>query len=128
MVTLNDLAADLVLAGMGVAGQDLFVAQFPKEPSDVISLHNPTNAQPVRAMAKTTDHEMNVVQVMVRSVGYDAGYNRIRAIYVRWDKFSGMINGTRYIGILAQGDPFLIGVDENKRWRWTCSFNVRRAV
>lgn len=124
---LDELLADLVTATIiaGV-GDDGFASVMPPDPSSCVMLHNPANGTPVRAMASTTDHEVSIVQAIVRDADHNTGEARIRQIYERWDKFSGTIGGKRYVSILAQHSPYYLRRDEDDRYQWTCMFNIRR--
>jgi len=126
-VILNELAADLAAASLGTVGTNIFVSHFPLDPSNILSLHDQIPVKPIRTMAKRRDHEVHMVQLIGRDTGHDACEAKVRAVYTRWDMFSGTLSSVRYVIILAAGSPVYLGVDENKRFRWSCMFEVRRA-
>jgi hypothetical protein len=123
---LTELAADLVTGLSYTVGTNLFINHFPPKPSNIVSLHNQQSAKPIRAMSKTLDHEVRIVQVIGRDANHDSCETKIRAIYLRWDMFEGTLSGVRYVSILAIQTPVYLNVDENDRFRWSCMFEVRR--
>lgn len=127
---MDDIADLLVTLGLGIksgVGADLFGGYTPPSPDNAVMLFESTGFEPERTMNGVAMEVLNL-QVLVRNVKTVDAQTRAKAIFVALDRFNGLIGTVRYFSILARHSPFPIGMDENRRWRWTCNYKVWKAL
>lgn len=113
---------DAAIATMGV---DLWGGTFPALPDNLIALFEQPGFEPERVMGGLAHVVLNL-QVLIRNTSYTNAETKARAVYQNLDRFKGVLSGVQYYSILARSYPFHLGVDENKRHRWTCNYTVRK--
>ena len=131
----EDMADYLVTKGLGIkegVGANMFGGRMPNLPDFLIALYEHTGFEPERAMGNTRIDQLTL-QIIVRAPKATDAHTRASAIYTALDvDFNKLtdaqrtINGTLYLSVLARHAPFGLGQDENNRYKWTCSYIVRR--
>jgi len=108
-------------------GTDLFVSEMPPIPDLCVCVYD-TGGEPPNP---DYDYMKPTIQVRIRGDKgeYRAAYDLALSIQ---NFLNGMhneeVNGTRYIGIWAEGDVFFIGYDENHRPELTVNFRLHRTT
>jgi hypothetical protein len=118
-------------AGTGLTfGTDLFVGHEPDgaDVADkVVTLYDSSGGQPDTKRTLTNP----TVQVRVRGdvFGYQAGYTLAETVFNTLHAVvDTTVNSTRYIQIIALGDIFFLGFDDNKRPMWSFNFSILRTA
>ena len=127
MPMLTEVAVHLQSLGIGTMAVDLYGGTYPATPDNVVSLFEHPNFEPEDTFAGT-DHIVLNLQVLVRNLTYPNAETKSRAIWQALHRFRGTLSGVAYKSILARGYPASLGIDENKRHRWSCNYIVRKAV
>lgn len=126
-----DVADYLATKGLGTKEVDMWGGFMPAKPDFMIGLYEHTGFEPIRAMG-TRRIDVITLQIIVRAVKTIDARLRAYAIYKELDvefnraTTNRVLNGVQYYSILARHAPFMMGQDENQRYRWTCSYIVRR--
>lgn len=110
--------------GLGTMGVNMFIV-VPSAPDNLVALIESTGFEPTRTMGGIQVETFNL-QVLVRNLKTTDAFTKARAFLTLLDGFKGLIGTTLYLGILARHSPFPLGLDENKRHRWTCNYLVNR--
>ena len=117
---MTDITALLQAAGVGVETTTLFAGRMPETPNECISVI-PYQGLPglyVQERAAPS-YERPSVQVMVRGHGSIATENRARAAYDALAAVANQtINGTFYLAIRPNHEPFPLPKDSNDRDLW----------
>jgi hypothetical protein len=118
-------------AGTGLTfGTDLFVGHEPDggDVADkVVTIYDTSGGQPDTNRTLTNP----TVQVRVRGdvFGYQAGYTLAETVFNTLHTVTNTtVNSTRYIHIIAMGDLFFLGFDDNKRPTWSVNFSILRTA
>ena len=107
-VDIKDL---LVIEGIGVFGENLFVGKEPSQPNECITLYDTTAGE---QNPKLAIDEVSL-QVRVRSATYIDGYSKANSVKVALEgRSSIMLGTTNYIGFWATSISF-VHYDENDR-------------
>ena len=133
--TSKDIAT--MLAGESSLGltlaTDLFYKYLPAEKenvvgSDIVTVLDNGGGEPMLQLLKSaSDYYFPSVNVQVRNIDYDAGYDVIFAIY-QWLHGTSqvVINSTYYALIKAISEPQLLHKDENGRHVFVVNFDIHR--
>lgn len=111
--------------GFGTFGTDLFVAKEPDSPDFAITVYDNGGADPEPHYVEDRTN----FQVRVRGArgGYATAYSKLHNIRAYLKTVANETwNGTRYIGIWAQGDVQFAGFDDNDRPAFTADFRTIR--
>lgn len=128
----------IYLAGEGVlvmtgANRNAYGGNMPARPDSMFGLYEHSGFEPTWAMGRRVIDEI-VVQVITRDVSQVIARNMAWSVYNALSAFNyktpaqRTIGGVLYLSILARHPPMPLGQDENNRFRWTCSYVVRRSV
>lgn len=115
------------------AGRNVWGGNMPARPDFMIGVYEHSGFEPTRTMGRRVIDEVTV-QIIVRDVITTVARAKAWEIYSVLSDFNvgseaeRTIDGTVYGSILARHPPFPLGQDENNRFRWTCSYIVRRFV
>lgn len=104
---------------------NLFVSQMPESPNRCVAIYDSGGYHPTPNYV----YDYPTIQIMVRGnkFGYVDAYNLSESIkrYLH-GKQNVIIDLTRYILILAQGDIISLGQDDNNRPILSCNFLIHR--
>jgi len=129
---LESASTALTIATSSAAG-NLYLLPFPKNASDsAVCLVEFSAGLPVTAMTSSLGSpvaERRGLQLMVREArdGYQTAETLAQTIYELLDRIGEVTmaaSTTRYLDIEATSMPFYLGVDDNERHRFVCSFTV----
>ena len=135
-IAYEDFADYLVANGLAIksgANQSVWGQNMPSRPDFMIGVYEQSSTDPDWTMGRRVWDNL-IIQTIVRDATQTTAHTRVWAIYNLMSAFNFLpvagrtINGTVYGSILARHAPFPLGMDENNRFRWTCSYNVRRAA
>ncbi len=115
--------------GLGLAlGTDLFIAEELDSPDSIVTVYNTGGFAP----QSNYEYLKPTVQVRVRGAkntssetSYTTAENIIDALHGVYEQ---TVSGTRYVQILALGDIFSLGKDENNRFIYTVNFEIHRVT
>jgi hypothetical protein len=135
-IMYEDVADYLVTLALAIKNpsnvRNVFGGTMPPLPNFAIAIYEHTGFRPIRAMGSRR-MDVLTLQIIVRDIDSTVARARAYAIYTALDvdfnllsPAARIINGVQYYAILAKHAPFMMGQDENKRFRWTCSFEVTR--
>ncbi len=112
-------------SGLGlVAGTDLFRIVQPTQPNNCVCLYDTGGGEQGQ-----WGHEHLNVQLIVRNIDYQTGYDLCRDIkyYLHQVRNNETWNGTRYISISCRSDILSLGQDEKNRYQFSLNFRVERS-
>lgn len=117
MSVIDDLAAQLEVAGVGTVGTTIFKSQLPDEPDTALVLLATPGAPPKDVMgAGGPAIDYPRVQVVARATGFVAAdalatqaYDALHAITNQ------TLSGTYYLRVVALQPPFQLDRDEKRR-------------
>jgi len=140
MSAVNDFRNKMVAAGLvfdtitdepGIAlatSTNVFAGMFPVSPNNAVRVATLPSPGPVRKMGSGVAgivHYNVMVQVVVRAKGYSVANNMMAAIVTAMDNFVGTIGSTAYKHIVLVMGPFDLGHDENKRFQFSATFQMK---
>lgn len=112
-------------SGLGlVTGTDLFRASMPDQPNNAVCLYDTGGAEQGQ-----WGHERPNMQVIVRNISYNAGYDLCRDIkyYLHQSRNGETWNATKYISISCRSDILYLGQDAKFRHQWSLNFRIDRS-
>lgn len=114
-------------SSLGLTGNvNLFSGKEPTTPSECVTLFDTTSLPPQLALS-SQGYEYPSVQVRVRSISYQTGWNLIERIKgILHGRSQETWNGTLYTVIYCASGPALLDYDSNSRARFICNFNLQR--
>lgn len=118
---LNEIGSYLEQKGIGVVGNDIFFAQVPENPDDIIAIFETGGFEPELLFDKVIEYP--TFQIWVRGLDYETARSKIQAIF---ELLSG--NTEIYPLIHAMQSPVSLGQDEQNRWEFSCNFKVIKEV
>lgn len=121
----KDIATHLASLGFGTVGTNIFYAEEPATPNNVITVYDTGSygQEPVQDIRLYSPS----IQVRVRNMDYDTGYTLQLALVdalilpITFENY-----GSRYIGIWSMGDIISIGRDANSRYLLTSNYRIER--
>ncbi|MBZ4662770.1 MAG: hypothetical protein JG776_452 [Caloramator sp.] len=118
---LDEIGSYLEQKGIGVVGEDVFFAQIPENPDNLIAIFETGGYEPELLFDKAIEYP--TFQIWVRGLGYEETRNRIQEIFK-------LLNGNTdiYPLIKAMQSPVSLGLDENNRWEFSVNFKVFKEV
>lgn len=120
---LEDVRDLLVSRGVTVPIQG---GTMGNDPDTLIGLYDTSAFEPIRVMGSIVMESRNL-QVITRDPDPVAAEVLANQLFDLLDMFVGPINGTVYHSILGRSVPISIGTDENRRFKYSCNFLVRKA-
>lgn len=110
-----------------VFGTNLFIGEEPTTPDDTVTIFDTPGFAPDLTMQNDGNYHRPSVQIRVRNQDYRDGWSLTNDIKVSLHgRAQETWNGTLYSVLLAQSDPFFMGLDENRRARFVITFNMQR--
>ncbi len=127
---LDDVAALLVEVGLGVLGEDLFLARMPDSPHSATCIREYGGSQPdYLYVGYDPTQEWPRIQIECRDPDYAAARLRIervaRTLGAVRDR---AVNGTHYHRITPLGSPVPLGEDESQRSRIIVNVETAKSV
>lgn len=123
---IEDVAQYLEDNNIGTFETDIFVNQLINEPDNQVSVTQGSGAQP----STYVEVARPTVQILVRNTDYDAGWQKMLAIFgLLHQKYDTIDMGdTDVMKIDALQEPTPLGQDESERYIFTCNFlfTIRR--
>jgi hypothetical protein len=108
-------------------GTNLFVAHEPATPANTVTVYDTAGYAPQLTMDKDEIYEYPSVQIRVRNVSYQTGWELIndikRSLHGRAHE---TWNGTYYSVIRCSSDIALVDWDNSKRARFVVNFDIQR--
>ena len=105
---------------------NLFVGKEPASPSDCVTIFD-TSGQPPQLNLTDQGMEYPSVQIRVRNIDYQTGWNMVDAIKsLLHGRAQETWNGTLYSVIYCASGPVFLDYDDNSRARFIVNFNILR--
>jgi hypothetical protein len=105
-----------------VLGTDLFLAEEPEEPDNLIALHDTGGAPP-----DPVDYRQPTFQVLVRDRDYLSAWSRVNDVLgVLLNEGARVAGNTYHTGFWLDSDVISLGKDETGRFRLSCSLRTHR--
>jgi hypothetical protein len=131
--TAEDIATYCANQGIGTLGTDIFVNNLPdtpEYPDNLVVFNDTAGFGPDHAMGGPSDNpafENPSVQVLVQNVYSETAINTCYDVFQLLDGLKDQtIDSVVYLLVTALNSPFIIGKDENDRYRVACDFLVTR--
>jgi hypothetical protein len=111
--------------------RNIFIGGWPAHPDTAIRIMDYSGMEFDRVMGvgsagiAVANHR---IQTMVRAINLEDGDALIKLVFGSLDNFVGVIGGVRFLHIIAVHPPSMIGVDETKRFLWTCNFQIKKEL
>ena len=122
---VNDMADRLHAMGVAVKATNLFASIDPGTPNTAVVLYEYRGAIPAITMGVSSPTVlMPNLHVMVRGATLAEMDTLAKAVFSALNKFSGEINGTRYLFVRPLSSFYDVGPDEHRRPRAVCDFRV----
>jgi hypothetical protein len=106
--------------------RNLFVSEMPNDPAAAVALYDAGGQSP----DPVQDYRRPSVQVRIRGAqsGFQMAYQMAERIRNILHGLHGVSAGpnVRYLSIFAEGEPGLVGYDDNRRPILTCNFSCQR--
>lgn len=120
MSFLNEIAARLVGAGVGVIGTNIFMsshAVIPSGDGPYLTIIESGGSGPTRTQNQSSaSTQRPTAQVMVRAANSPTGRAMLKAAYDALDGiFNTTLSGTYYLSVMARQEPTDIGQDDAGR-------------
>jgi hypothetical protein len=108
-------------------GEDLFIGHEPATPANTVTIYDTAGYRPQLTMDRSEIYEYPSIQIRVRNVSYQEGWDLINDIknslhgraHETW-------NETYYSVIRCSSDIALVDWDNSKRARFVVNFDVQR--
>jgi len=134
-MVLDDLGVFVETAALATVGTNLFLGHMPETPSVCCAFLEYGGDAPMRnqsegaARSGALSGEKPRIQLLCRNTSYPTGHALIRSMATALDGVVNQtINGVFYIRIAAMQPPFLIEMDDNKRYVFAVNFSIVKAV
>ncbi|QCX32456.1 hypothetical protein FDN13_01380 [Caloramator sp. E03] len=122
---LDDIGQYLEEQNIGRLGTDIFLSLLPEDIDNCIALFEYGGEAP----ELHSNIEKPRLQAMVRNVDYQTGRMTIEQIKnILHGLSEQIINGKRYLLIMALQCPEFLGYDENNRSEFVCNFEIIKEV
>ena len=106
---------------------DLFIGSEPTSPQNVVTLYDTPGFSPDGTLTKGEEIWRPALQVKVRNASYEAAGDLINLIKEVLHNRAGEVwNGTNYMLIQCDQEPFPLGFTENNLSQWVCNFSIQR--
>jgi hypothetical protein len=135
---LDAVATILGNAGVGVVGSTIFKGNMPDSPNSCIAIYEYASQSPERVMGSTgnmVSAEIPAFQICVRgddehktATSYVTARNLIDTAFRALDGYSGTIESSVILSILAVGAPEFLKRDENFRPYFVCNFDCTKVM
>lgn len=110
-----------------VIGTDLFIGKEPRTPKNCVTIFDSFGYPPQLTMEKSESYYYPTIQIRVRNIDYQIGYDMIQDIMVLLHGVSHTtINSTYYSVIRCSGGPALLDWDDNGLVRFIANFEIQR--
>lgn len=108
-------------------GTNLFIGREPATPSNTVTIFDTAGFRPDLHMEASDKYERPSIQIRVRNVSYETGWDLINEIK---DSLHGRAhetwNGTYYSVIYCSSDIAFLDWDNNNRVRFVVNFSLQR--
>lgn len=125
-MVLDDMAVYGTSGGLGTHGTDMFTGSFKEVPDEAMCFYEAGGLPPVHTMGNVPGRaalETVTLQVVHRARTYAVARANCQKSYLLFDGFpKRTINGVQYHYGKTRQPPFLMGLDESKRF--LVGFNV----
>lgn len=124
----EDIKDILVAAGLSLTfGTNLFVGLEPALPNNCTTIYDTPGSKPDSTFSKENIYNPSI-QIKVRNNSYVAAGILINQIKDVLHNITNEIwNGTNYILIQCNQEPFSLGPDVNGKHQWVCNFDLARS-
>ena len=130
MAVLDDLAAKLVAAGVGVTGTSIFLSAasiLPSGAGPYLTLIETGGVAPTRVQGSTSATIRPTVQVAARATTYAAARTMAQNAFNALDGiFNTALSGTTYVRVGARQSPTDMGMDGAGRWQVVFNVDAER--
>ena len=133
---MSSVAADLVAyldpSLAETAGTDLFEGGFTEKPPNQVCVIHYGGGDAERSMSASLtapDLETALVQVLVRNTAMATANTKAAAIHALLDNLQGLTGASSTVYHLVEGvdgEPHLMGVDDNHRWVYSANYEVQK--
>ena len=121
---LDDIGEFLQDKGVAILGEDMYLGEQRGKPDDLVTVF-PTGGFPQNLRIKDTKYTF---QILVRSVSFKSGYEKINMIFNLLDDGEGKVSvvppSERKIIVKAMQPPFYLSKDENNRHEFAFNISV----
>jgi len=109
-------------------GTNLFIGSEPASPDATVTIFDTPSFPPLQVLDAVPSYFRSSCQIRVRDIDYPTGMALARSIMESLHTRAGETwNGTKYMDILATGEPQFLDIDKNKRPRFIINFNCQRS-
>lgn len=129
----EDIATYCANQGLGTLGTDIFVNDLPDKPGypdNLIVFNDTPGFPPDHAMGGPSTNpvfENPTLQVLVQNIYSETASNNCYNVFQELDGLKDQtIDSVVYLLVTALNTPFIIGKDENDRYRVACDFLITR--
>lgn len=128
-----DLIAHIDPSIAEAAGTDLFEGGFTEQPDNQVCVIHFGGGDAERVMSASLvapDLEMALVQVLVRNTVMATANTKAAAIHALLDNLQGLTGASSTEYFLVEGvdgEPHLLGLDDNHRWVYSANYEVQKA-
>ncbi|WP_027309358.1 minor capsid protein [Caloramator sp. ALD01] len=118
---LDEIGSYLEQKGIGEVGEDVFFAQIPENPDNLIAIFETGGYEPELLFDKAIEYP--TFQIWVRGLDYEVTRNRVQSIFE-------LLHGNTeiYPLIEAMQSPTCLGLDENNRWEFSVNFKITKLL
>jgi hypothetical protein len=119
---------DMLVEALGMTlATDLFIGKLPPQPDNCTAIFDIPGSAPMLTLDGSGQYYYPSVQVRVRNRSYLDGlelcYSIVRALHGRHGE---TWNDSLYTAVVCQGDPGMLGWDEENRVEFFVNFNLQR--
>jgi len=110
-----------------VFGTNIFIGEEPISPDNCVTIFDTPGFPQMLTATRGENYYYPSVQIRVRNGRYDTGWDKANDIVqLLHARAQGTVNGTLYSLIRAMGEPVLLDIDENERYRFVMNFDIQR--